>query len=168
MLAFGQQRTSLFQNKTSGCFISPTPTPTGEGARLSHCDTFGAAAVPGPIVGARIPGLVTRHHCYGLTTPNRLAATRDYYLQAIFLFLRLGTSGPTTSFFADGFSAHLYCRARLRISGRELISRRLRSRGRRRYLTEIDIAPRSGERLLEPINENAIPRSHGPASRAKG
>ena len=57
-LTFGQQRNAFFQNLSGGVLHLTYTTVRGEGAGLSHYDTFAAAAVPGPIVGAGLPGLV--------------------------------------------------------------------------------------------------------------
>lgn len=57
-LTFGQQRTAFFENISGGVLQLTYTTVPGEGAGLSHYDTFAATAVPGPIVGAGLPGLV--------------------------------------------------------------------------------------------------------------
>jgi hypothetical protein len=57
-LTFGQQRNAFFQNLSGDVLHLTYTTVRGEGAGLSHYDTFAAAAVPGPIVGAGLPGLV--------------------------------------------------------------------------------------------------------------
>jgi hypothetical protein len=57
-LTFGHQRTAFFQNTSASVLHLTYTTVSGEGAGLSHYDTFAAAAVPGPIVGAGLPGLV--------------------------------------------------------------------------------------------------------------
>lgn len=57
-LTFGKQRTAFFENTSAGVLHLSYITVPSEGAGLSHYDTFAAAAVPGPIIGAGLPGLV--------------------------------------------------------------------------------------------------------------
>jgi hypothetical protein len=57
-LTFGQQRTAFFENTSGGLLQLTYTTVPREGAGLSHFDTFATAPVPGPIVGAGLPGLV--------------------------------------------------------------------------------------------------------------
>jgi hypothetical protein len=54
----GQNQTAFFQNQTGGV-LHLTYNATGTAAGVSHYSTYGDPfAVPGPIVGAGIPGLV--------------------------------------------------------------------------------------------------------------
>jgi hypothetical protein len=56
-LTIGMQQTAFFQNLDGLLHLTYTSFP-GVGGGLSHFDQYGAAAVPGPIVGAGLPGLV--------------------------------------------------------------------------------------------------------------
>jgi hypothetical protein len=57
-LTFGQQRTAFFENTSGGLLHLTYTTLRGEGAGLSHYDTFAASAVPGPILGAGLPSIL--------------------------------------------------------------------------------------------------------------
>jgi hypothetical protein len=57
-LTLGQNQTAFFVNQT-GAPLHLTYTQTGSAAGVSHYSEYGATfAVPGPIVGAGLPGLV--------------------------------------------------------------------------------------------------------------
>jgi hypothetical protein len=57
-LTLGQNQTAFFQNQTGGA-LHLTYNATGKASGVSHYSEYGAAlAVPGPIVGAGLPGLV--------------------------------------------------------------------------------------------------------------
>jgi hypothetical protein len=57
-LTIGGQQTAFFQNQSGGTLHLTYTSLPGQGAGLSHYDQFGAAAVPGPVVGAGLPGLI--------------------------------------------------------------------------------------------------------------
>ena len=64
-LTIGQQQTAFFQNQSGGTLHLTYTSFPGEGAGLSHYDQFGGpSAVPGPLAGAGLPGLVAA--CGGL------------------------------------------------------------------------------------------------------
>ena len=57
-LTLGQNQTAFFQNQTGGA-LHLTYTATGRASGVSHYSEYGAAlAVPGPILGAGLPGLM--------------------------------------------------------------------------------------------------------------
>jgi len=57
-LTLGQNQTAFFENRTGGA-LHLTYTGTGQANGVSHYSEYGTALpVPGPIVGAGLPGLV--------------------------------------------------------------------------------------------------------------
>jgi hypothetical protein len=58
-LTLGRNQTAFFQNQSGGALHLTYTGATGSGAGVSHYSEYGAAlAVPGPIVGAGLPGLM--------------------------------------------------------------------------------------------------------------
>jgi hypothetical protein len=68
-LTIGMQQTAFFQNQTGGTLHLTYTSLPRVGGGLSHYDQYGAAPVPGPVVGAGLPGLALA--CGGLVSLAR-------------------------------------------------------------------------------------------------
>jgi hypothetical protein len=67
-LTIGMQQTAFFQNQSGGVLHLTYTSLPGVGGGLSHYDQFGAP-VPGPVIGAGLPGLALA--CGGLISLAR-------------------------------------------------------------------------------------------------